>query len=41
VMGVAEAEFFLKSTTISTVFRALSSRLFSLHQVARWSASHL
>ena len=33
VMGVSGAVFFLKSTTISTVLRALSYRLFWLHQV--------
>src|SRR4029434_466346 len=37
VMGVGGAGFFLKSTTISTVFRASSSRLFWPHQVTRWS----
>ena len=35
------AAFILKSTTISTVFRALSSRWFFTHQVTRWSISHL
>src|SRR4029434_6042722 len=39
--GVGGAGFFLKSTTISTVFRAFSSRLFWPHQVTRWSISHL
>lgn len=30
-----------KSTTISTVFRALSSKLLSPQQFTRWSISHL
>ncbi|KAK0149538.1 Otospiralin [Merluccius polli] len=41
VMGVSWTAFFLKSTSISAVFTVLSSKLFSLHQVARWSISHL
>ena len=41
VMGLSGAVFFLNSTTISTVLRALSSKLFWLHQVFRLSASHL
>ena len=41
VMGVSGAGFFLKSATISTVFTALSSRLFWVHQAAMWSISHL
>ena len=36
-----DAVFFLKSTTISTVLRPLSSKLFWLHQVTRLSASQL
>uniref|UniRef100_A0AAQ4R2B3 MRN complex-interacting protein N-terminal domain-containing protein n=1 Tax=Gasterosteus aculeatus aculeatus TaxID=481459 RepID=A0AAQ4R2B3_GASAC len=39
VMGEGGALFRRKSTTISTVFRALSSRLFWLHQDTRWSDS--
>ena len=41
VMGVSGAVFFLKFTTISDLLRALSSKLFWLHQVTRLSASHL
>ena len=36
--GVSGIVFFLKSTTISTVLRALSSKLFWLHQVVSFPA---
>ena len=41
MMEASEAGFFLKSTTISIVFRELSARLLWLHLVTRWSTSHL
>ena len=39
--GVSGAAFLLKSTTIATVFRALSSRLLQLHQLCSHSISCL
>ncbi len=41
IMGAGGAGFFLKSIPIFTVFTALNSRLCWLHQVTRWSISHL
>ena len=41
MMGVSGAAFLLKSTTISTVFRALSSRMLQLHQLCSHSISLL
>ena len=41
MMGTGGAGLFLKSTTISSLFKALSSRLFWLHRITRWPISHL